>query len=81
MRLEETLGAARKLPSQSMSEWISYVKLLVAQLRGVGVVLDDSKVANPILCGLEKEYESMRHALQARSTPLTVDGVTEHLLS
>ena len=81
MRLEEALGSARKLPSQTMSEWISCVKSLVAQLRGVGVVLDNSKVANRILCGLGKEYESMRHALQARSTPLTMDVVTEHLLS
>ena len=59
----------------------SCVKSLVAQLRGVGVEMDDSKIANRILYGLGKEYESMRHALQARAPPLTVDVVTEHLLS
>ena len=64
-----------------MSEWISCVKSLVAQLRGVGVILEDTKVANRILCGLGREYDSMKHALQARSTPLTVEVVTEHLLS
>ena len=81
MRLEEAFGSAKKVPTQSMSEWISCVKSLVAQLRGVGVILEDTKVANRILCGLGREYDSMKHALQARSTPLTVEVVTEHLLS
>ena len=81
MRLEEAFGSAKKVPTQSMSEWISCVKSLVAQLRGVGVILEDTKVANRILCGLGREYDSMKHALQARSTPLTVEIVTEHLLS
>ena len=81
MRLEEAFGSAKKVPTQSMREWISCVKSLVAQLRGVGVILEDTKVANRILCGLGQEYDSTKHALQARSTPLTVEVVTEHLLS
>ena len=81
MRLEEAFGSARKTALQSMGEWISCVKSLVAQLRGVGVILEDSKVANRILNGFGKKYESMKHALQARPQPLTVEVVTEHLLS
>ena len=81
MRLEESFNSVRKTSTQSMGDWIACVKSLVAQLRGVGVVLEDSRVANRIFYGLRKEYESMRHALQARELPLTVDVVTEHLLS
>ena len=44
MRLEEAFGSAKKVPTQSMSQWISCVKSLVAQLRGVGVILEDTKV-------------------------------------
>ena len=70
MRLEEAFGAARKASSQTMGDWISYVKSLVSQLRVVSIVLKDSKVANWILNGLGREYESMKHALQARPQPL-----------
>lgn len=81
MRLEEEFGSARKSTTQSMGEWIASVKSLVAQLRGVGVTISDTKAAHRILNGLGKEYESMRHALQARTQDLTVSDVSDHLLS
>ena len=33
MRLEESFNSARKVPTQTMSNWISCVKSLIAQLR------------------------------------------------
>ena len=65
MPLQEDCGSVHKTSSQSMGEWISCVKSLVSQLRGVGIVLEDPKIANRILNGLGKEDEFMRHALQA----------------
>ena len=81
MRLEEEFGSARKQEAQSMSQWISYMKTLVAQLRGVGIVIPSNKVANRILNGLGDRHESMKYALQARGGELTVELVTDHLLS
>jgi hypothetical protein len=41
MRLDE-FGAARKNHNQTMAQWISYIKSLVAQLRGVGTIIPAS---------------------------------------
>ena len=49
MRLEEEFGSARKRETQTMAQWISYMKTFVAQLRGVGVTIPGSKVAIRIL--------------------------------
>ena len=81
MRLEEAFGIARKPNDQSMAQWIAYMKSLVSQLRGVGVIIDPNKVANGILNGLDSVHDPMKYALQARSGSLTVEVVTEHLLA
>ena len=81
MRLEEEFGSARKRETQTMAQWISYMKTFVAQLRGVGVTIPGSKVAIRILNGLGEKHESMKYALQARGGELTVEVVTDHLLS
>ena len=81
MRLEDDFNSARKLDQQSMSQWIARVKSLVTQLRGVGVMVPPEKVANRILNGLGDKFDPMKYALQARSGALTVEIVTEDLLS
>ena len=81
MRLEEVFGIAKKSNTQSMSQWNAYIKSLVSQLRGIGVIIDTSKVANRILNGLDSVHDPMKYTLQACSRALTVEIVTEYLLA
>lgn len=72
MHLEEVFGIARKTSEQSMSQWIAYMKSLVSQLCGVGVI-EPNKVANHILNGLDSAHDSMKYTLQARSGSPTIE--------
>jgi len=81
MRIEELFGRARKDPKQSMSQWIAHVKGLATQLREVRMDVTTARIANWILAWLGKEFQGVKAALRARSGRLTVEVVTQYLLS
>jgi len=80
MRLEEKFGRAKKEESQSMQQWITYVKMLGSQLQDAEVEIPPVRIAHYILSGLPKEYDSLKYSLKTRPGALTIEVVTEHLL-
>ena len=80
MRLEEKFGRANKQESQTMQQWITYVKMLGSQLRDAEVEIPAVRIDHRILSGLSKEYDSLRYSLKTRPGVLTAEVVTEHLL-
>ena len=57
------------------------MRSLAAQLREVGVEVPANRVATHILNGLGQEYKELKYALRARPGNLTVELVTQYLLT
>jgi len=57
------------------------MRSLAAQLCEVGVEVPANRVATRILNGLGQEYKELKYALRARPGNLTVELVTQHLLT
>jgi len=81
MRIEEEFRRACKTAEQNMEQWIGYMRSLATQLREVGVEILANRVATCILNGLGQEYKELKYALRARPGNLTVELVTQHLLT
>jgi len=80
MRMEKKFGRAKKEDSQTMQQWISYVKTLDAQLCEAEVEITSIRIVHRILSGLPKEYDSLKYSLKTRPGLLSIEVITEHLL-
>ncbi|KAI0509952.1 hypothetical protein KFK09_010552 [Dendrobium nobile] len=69
------------LKNQSMTQYLSEIKIVVDQITAAGASVDAEDVIHHILNGLPHSYQSFKTAIRTMQTPLSLDQLYPLLLS
>jgi hypothetical protein len=81
LQLSRELHALRKLPKESLSEYIGRVRRLRDELTQAGEPMDEDNVVCSLLAGLPERYSMVAAILTSATAPLKLDEAFKQLLA